>query len=557
MSAAELSSTVPLDGKTSARDFDMADMIINKIRIAARQSDLARLQAYRVGDALRAAHLDLEIEYAFRASLGDRNLSEPLWKMPEKGVFTEDFVRDLHEGIADLVVHSWKDLPTEERPGLTIAATLPRADQRDLLLFKRSSLPAESNKSGAGVRRSGIIRVLTSSPRRAFNLDPFLRAYLPMNVSDVVFEDVRGNIPTRMTKFLNGDADALIVAKAAVDRLLEATEAEFAQAREVVKKCLVQTRQMVLPLSLNPTAAAQGALAVEIRSDRSDLAELLSAIHSDSTFAAVIREREILASYGGGCHQKIGISILDRSFGRVTYLQGLTDAGERLSQAALNTFEEMPKCAGEEKLFPRAGEESKFFSRTALPREAWLSAEQSQFIFVAREMAWPDSFVLRDDGFVWTAGLKTWKSLAERGVWVNGSSESLGEREIHALATIAQNVTGHVPSWTKLTHELAANVQVNGVDETLENPHVVSVATYALSAVAQSPDLRGRTHFYWMSGTAFDRAVQLQPEILSAQSHVHASGAGHTHDHLKRHLPLGSTPLVYLSVEQFRRAALS
>ncbi|RYZ76050.1 MAG: hydroxymethylbilane synthase, partial [Proteobacteria bacterium] len=274
------------------------------IRIAARHSDLARLQAYRVGDRLKLEYPDLEIQYSFRASLGDQNLEDPLWKMPEKGVFTEDFVRDLNEGTADLVVHSWKDLPTENRPGLVIAATLPRADQRDLFLMKRSQLER--------ARTSKRLRVLTSSPRRAFNLDGFFKTYLPFEVKDVSFENVRGNIPTRMKKLLSGEADALIVAKAAVDRLLEAPEDEFEGAREVIRETLRSTYQMVLPLTINPTAAAQGALAVEIRSDRKDLEQLLGAIHDHATYDAVVQERLILSSYGGGCHQKIGVSILER-----------------------------------------------------------------------------------------------------------------------------------------------------------------------------------------------------------------------------------------------------
>ncbi|MGZ3731793.1 MAG: hydroxymethylbilane synthase, partial [Bdellovibrionota bacterium] len=86
-----------------------------KVRIAARRSDLARLQAYQVGAALRKHHRGLEIEFLFKESLGDKNQSDALWKMPARGVFTEDFVADLREGRTDLVVHSWKDLPTEKR----------------------------------------------------------------------------------------------------------------------------------------------------------------------------------------------------------------------------------------------------------------------------------------------------------------------------------------------------------------------------------------------------------------------------------------------------------
>jgi len=104
-------------------------------------------------------------------------------------------------------------------------------------------------------------------------------------------------------------------------------------------------------------------------------------------------------------------------------------------------------------------------------------------------------------------------------------------------------LTGTPCRWTKLTHERVAACFPDS-----------SVATYTLTPLESAPDLRGRTHFYWMSGTAFDRAVELYPEILNA---VHASGPGNTHDHLKRHLPRGVMPFVYLNAEQFRRAALS
>src|SRR5690349_14814080 len=104
-----------------------------KIKIGSRRSDLARVQALAVGRALKKAHRDLEVVHSFKESLGDKNLSDPLWKMPERGVFTEDFVDDLIQGRCDVVVHSWKDLPAEPRTETAIVATLPRADQRDLL----------------------------------------------------------------------------------------------------------------------------------------------------------------------------------------------------------------------------------------------------------------------------------------------------------------------------------------------------------------------------------------------------------------------------------------
>ena len=95
------------------------------IKISSRQSALAKIQAYQVGQTLESAS-GSPVEYLFRESLGDKNLTDPLWKMPEKGVFTEDFYIDLIKNQTDMVVHSWKDLPTEIKPETKIAATLPR-----------------------------------------------------------------------------------------------------------------------------------------------------------------------------------------------------------------------------------------------------------------------------------------------------------------------------------------------------------------------------------------------------------------------------------------------
>ncbi|MES2965396.1 MAG: hydroxymethylbilane synthase [Bdellovibrionota bacterium] len=497
-----------------------------RLKIAARISDLARLQAFRVGDRLREK--GFEVEYAFRASLGDQNQHDPLWKMPEKGVFTEDFHQDLTSGSADLVVHSWKDLPTEPRRDTRIAATLPRADSRDLFLMRRDRID--------GARTSKRLRVLTSSPRRAYNLQAFFKNHLPFPIDDVVFENVRGNIATRVKKLLEQDVEGLIVAKAAIDRLLEAPEAEFDGSRSILLDALKKTRFMVLPLSVNPTAAAQGALAIEIRNDRSDLSRILESIDCRETFEAVEKEREILASYGGGCHQKIGVSVLPRKFGEVLFLRGLTDAGETLNRSEISvSVRERVEPA---KIYPRSDEASSFFSRRERPRGEWARAESAKALWVARETAWPEGFRVADDVWVWTAGLTSWRKLAARGIWVNGTSDGLGETENHSLDAIAKADQRKL-EWLKLTHSGSSPSGTMPI-----------CATYELVPRPDAPDLKGRTHFYWMSGSAFDRALELHPEIRDA---FHSSGPGLTHEHLVRRLGRPTLP-IYLNPEAFRAA---
>src|SRR5216684_591799 len=256
-----------------------------RVTIASRRSDLARIQAYQVGEALEAAHPQIEINYSFHESLGDRNQNDPLWQMPEKGVFTQDFREGLLRGDFDLVVHSWKDLAIEEDPETEIAATLPRADARDLLLVREDRWPE--------VCRTGVMSILTSSPRRSYNLDSFLRGALPAKLRELNFVAVRGNVPTRVRKLFQSETDGLVVAKAAIDRLLEAKQGEFVATQEELRDALSRCRFIVLPLRANPSAPGQGALAIEIARQRRDLRDVLAPINCDETFAAVAREREI------------------------------------------------------------------------------------------------------------------------------------------------------------------------------------------------------------------------------------------------------------------------
>jgi hydroxymethylbilane synthase len=322
-----------------------------RVRLSGRSSELSRIQMHQVADAIRAASPSAEVVMNFRESLGDRMLDAPLWSMPEKGVFTEDFVEDLREGRTD-VVHSWKDLPTEPRVGTRVVATLPRADVRDVLLMRRDLW--ETVKPGARVT------ILSSSPRRAHNLGSFLSWALPVRDLAIEFVPVRGNVPTRLRKLHEGEHHGFVVAKAALDRLLTSSVAEM--VRDAVDRC----QWMVLPISENPTGAAQGALAMEI-ADVCDpeIAALIAGLNDEVTFAEATREREILRSYGGGCHQKIGVTVLTRGSEQLVSLRGVTDDG------------------------------------TILQSPPWPEAE---------------------------ADLRIWRDLAEEGVWVNGVDEGFPTR---------------------------------------------------------------------------------------------------------------------------------
>lgn len=490
-----------------------------RVTIASRRSDLARIQAHQVGDALKNAHSQIEINYSFHESLGDRNQNDPLWQMPEKGVFTQDFREGLLRGDFDLVVHSWKDLAIEEDPETEIAATLPRADARDLLLVREDRWRE--------VERTGVINILTSSPRRSYNLESFLREALPARLRELNFTNVRGNVPTRLRKLLELDVDGLIVAKAAIDRLLETQQSEFAATRAEVLEALSQCRWMVLPLRENPSAPAQGALAIEIVRRRNDIRALLAPFNCADTFAAVTREREILRSYGGGCHQKIGASVLRRPFGEITFLRGLTDDGQILDGCTLHSSRPRPPKIPKEELWPIGSSDSDWFERETIPVKA---ADGAPALWIAKADALPDDW--RAEQIVWASGARTWKKLAQRGVWVNGSAESLGEQEPQNMDTLA----GKNLQWLKLTHAV-------GYDEGT----MPVLQTYRLVPKDDHLNLQGKTYFFWKSGSSFEHALSLNPWIKSM---THFCGPGNTLQILERN---GVQPHVYLDHSEWLR----
>jgi hydroxymethylbilane synthase len=519
-----------------------------RVTLASRRSELARIQAYQVGDALRRAHPQTEIKYSFHESLGDRNQNDPLWQMPEKGVFTRDFRAGLLRGDFDLVVHSWKDLAIEDDAETEIAATLPRADARDLLLVPGSRWPE--------IERSGAMSILTSSPRRSYNLNSFLGTALPAHLLELNFIDVRGNVPTRIRKLFQLNADGLIVAKAAIDRLLEAEPDEFAETRAELRSALSQCLWMVLPLSANPSAPAQGALAVEIARSRPELRELLAPINCVDTFTSVAREREILRGYGGGCHQKIGVSVLRRPFGEITFLRGLTDDGRTLDSCSLRSSKPRPPKTPTDQLWPLKSSATDWFTRerisvgdslslwervrvrASVPRSApspqpspsGRGSQEPLALWIAKGDALPNDWQVAAGQIVWASGAQTWQRLAQRGVWVNGCAESLGEQESPNIETLV----GGELNWQKLTHA-----------DGYTDDAMPAVATYRLVPKNGDLKLEGKTHFFWKSGSSFEYALSLNPWLKQM---MHSCGPGNTRRILERN---GIEPHIFLDHPQW------
>ncbi|MER7452157.1 hydroxymethylbilane synthase [Nocardia beijingensis] len=237
-------------------------------RIGTRGSLLALTQAGTVRDALIAAGQPAELVVIKTA--GDLS-SDPVQKIGV-GVFTSALRDELAAGTIDIAVHSYKDLPTAQDPRFTIAAIPPREDPRDALVA-RDGLVLGELPVGA--------KVGTSAPRRAAQL----RA-LGLGL-DIV--PLRGNLDTRLRKVSEGELDAVVVARAGlarIDRLDAVTES-------------LEPVQML-------SAPAQGALAVECRSDHTALVDILSGLDDAATRAAVVAERALLAELEAGCTAPVG-----------------------------------------------------------------------------------------------------------------------------------------------------------------------------------------------------------------------------------------------------------
>ena len=482
------------------------------LRLLSRASTLAVLQATLVERALTARWPEITVERTTRSSTGDRDAQMVLWAATDKGLFTSDLSQALVDGTADLVVHSWKDLPTAGRPDTEVAATLDRADPRDVLLVRRSVIAS----------RPLAISVLSSSPRRAWQIQGSAARLLPWPVTDVRVLPVRGNVPTRLNKLVNGDGDALIVAKAALDRLLSNdSPLETVQA---VRAALAKCRWMVLSLKEHPTAPAQGALAVEIAAGRTDLRDRLRAISHTPTWDAVQRERRILESFGGGCHEAVGATVLIRDFGRVESVRARV-ADTQAEVWSLEAPGELPPRAAARDLWPRPDERGGGTRRRAL--RVAMPDDESGF-WVSRAEALPADWEVPESRLVWAAGLRTWERLASRGVWVNGCADGLGDSEVTGVDALA----GRPVTWRRLTHADSGDPD--------------ALATYEIEADA--PDLSGRTHFFWTSGSAFTRALARQPAIRSGW---HASGPGRTARAIRENLGADTRLSLWLDYEQW------
>jgi hydroxymethylbilane synthase len=244
----------------------------HRVVIATRESALALWQARYVESKLAALYPGLQIEILGMTTEGDRLTGMSLSRVGGKGLFVKELEEALASGNADFAVHSMKDVPMALPDGYTIAAIMERADPRDAFISMRYGALAEM-PPGCSVG--------TSSLRRA----SLIRARYPQ----LRIEPLRGNVPTRLKKLEAGQFDAIILAAAGLKRL---------GLDDRITALL--TPEDCLP------AVGQGALGLECRAERRDVAQLLQPLDHPETAQCVTAERAMSRALGGDCNVPLG-----------------------------------------------------------------------------------------------------------------------------------------------------------------------------------------------------------------------------------------------------------
>ncbi len=299
------------------------------IRIATRRSALAQAQAFQTA-RLISRRTGEPFELVPLATSGDLAVDIPVGDIDVKGMFVDTIRAAVLVGDCDIAIHSYKDLPTETAPGLTVAAIPEREDPRDILIsrdgYALSTLPP-------------VATVGTSSERRKLQL---LRAKPGLQVLPV-----RGNLDTRLRKVADGEFDALVVAYAGLRRLYAPKEAMGLGPLGLPLKAAPLEPGECLP------AAGQGALAVECRADDERVLSLVRSVDHIPTRRMVVAERAMLEGVGGGCLAAVGALASVTADGNLELLGMAGDADKRrmvrLSwQAPYNKPEELGRqLAGE------------------------------------------------------------------------------------------------------------------------------------------------------------------------------------------------------------------
>jgi hydroxymethylbilane synthase len=492
-------------------------------KIGTRGSLLAVTQSTLIKNELERLSGE-RFELVTMKTQGDQIVDRPLWQLEGKDFFTKELDAALLQGEVDLVIHSYKDLGSERPAGIKLAAVTERRFAHDLLLIPQQNIHQLETWSGELV-------VGTSSPRRIANLTHALRDYLPhvkkQNVT-IRCETLRGNINSRIRKLKEGQYHAITLALAGVERLAH-TEKSAAELSELLEGL----NYFVLPQSIFPSAASQGALGIEMRDNRDDggkLQHILSQLIHHKTLEEVTRERRTFKEYGGGCHLAVGIHVRKISEGIFLHVNSGEVDHQRVERKWIEGME-LPVIPQDRKLFVGLPSTShpnvicdEYLKKVPTPKSVELKQRHafvtSRYCLATLEASAPSTA----EG-IWAAGAKSARDLAKQGFWVNGCADSLGIEDLQNLRSskALQMVHPHLSDpWLVLTHPESTSQLGSVVGCYERHPTEVSEQfTQALQEVGAC---------YWTSYPQYTAYLKQFPHLQAA---VHCCGLGKTWQEFK------------------------
>lgn len=241
---------------------------MHKLKVGTRKSQLSRRQTDMAIEALLQAHPELDVEIVPFQTRGDTILDKPLWELSNKGkgVFASEFEEMILRDEIDIAIHSGKDLPVFLAEGLEIVGVMKRDDPRDVLVMPKGRTPEECRIIGTGSLRRQLC---------ASEIFPWAECKL-----------IRGNIHTRLKKLMDGEYDAIILAKAGLDRMGITEEDGY-------------TFRILSPEEFLP-AACQGIVVAE---GKPALADIISGMTDEETKVVFETEREVLMQLNADCSE--------------------------------------------------------------------------------------------------------------------------------------------------------------------------------------------------------------------------------------------------------------
>ena len=426
-------------------------------KIGTRGSLLAVTQSTLMKNELERVSGE-KFELVLIQTQGDQITNKPLWQLEGKDFFTKELDEALLKGNVDFVIHSYKDLGSERPKGIKLAAITERKFAHDILLMPKHHIKELKSWKGDLV-------IGTSSPRRIVNLTQSLKNYLPyLKQQDTLIrcETLRGNVNSRIKKLKDGQYHGITLALAGLERL-----AHGEKSRIELQDLLEGLNYLILPQSVFPSAASQGALGIEMREDRDDggkLASILAKLNHELTVEEVQRERLAFKAFGGGCHLAVGIHVKKVGDTFLHVHAGEVD-GKRIDHKWLEGVTQFKTEPGKKNFvgLPRGDRTDVIYDQllAKIPETKDLDLNHKH-VFMTSRYALPTlraSLHTTPEG-VWAAGTKTAQMLCDEGVWINGTSDSLGTKDLidlkhsEVLKMLHPSIN---KSWAVLSHQDATS----------------------------------------------------------------------------------------------------